>query len=202
MSAGYSYAKALLKHPPFSEVTPMPNLYLQFYNEQGYQPYDGWFNIGMAEACAEVGHKVIMFNDANGNPSGPDWLKKWQARIPAMQYAYAKNLPIGQHIYGSPDHPDESLSHADNVYFANRFNEFYSIMPTNAQPDLFITECGTNSANRPSDKSVQDDILQLIKVWRRYPYVKGFAYWTIQAGGTNWQRGDYSDELPQIFQHI
>jgi hypothetical protein len=201
-SNGYIYAQKLLQRDEYAYLARSKNLYLQFYNEEVWHEFDGYFNMGMGQCALDHGRKAILFNDASGNPyddASGKWLDKWVKRIPAMQWAYKNNVPIGGHYYSNPAYPTESLSSYNAQYFANRMAEFYAIMPSNGQPDLWVTECGTYAAVPPSDKSVADDIGALVKIWERYPFVRGFAYWTIRCNGTNWTKSDYISQLPEIF---
>jgi len=195
---GYNYAQS--RWPEFEGIAPSNNIWLQFLNEQAYDPGDNFFYIGVMQFCESKGYRACIFNDATGNPSGTNWLNLWQTRVAAMQLAYKNGHACGGHYYSN--HDAISLSNSNESYFASRFANFYDILPDNAKAMLFGTELGTNNGYKPDDKSVAQDIKGIYNIWKQYPYARGFAYWQVGGTSDNWKAGNYADELESILTEL
>jgi hypothetical protein len=172
---------------------------LQFTNETGWDPFDYAFNIGIMKECEARGRKAIIFNDGVGNPDTDDWAKRWERRIPAMQYAWMNEHYAGYHGYGSRERPDALASDLiSQEWYSLRYRKAYALMPANARPHLVISETGTFNARKSGAVLTIKDILAYEKLLMEDPYVIGFGYWTIGGTGYNWQQSSIDDYLPDI----
>jgi murein DD-endopeptidase MepM/ murein hydrolase activator NlpD len=196
-----------------------PGVILQYTNEW-HHPNDGPFYEGLIAAADQQGRRLVILNDAVGNPhmwregrdprtgivrrsddrSVPDDVRAhianapdarwrstdWEQRRGALRACLvnADGTPrpahwqhfVGYHAYGRP-YSFAAADEQDRVWFAGRIVELYSIFPE-FQPPVLLTEYGPYDARFMGVERTLDDIERGEKWLSKYPYIKGFAYWT------------------------
>jgi hypothetical protein len=187
-----------------------PGLILQYNNENNLS-HDGEFFRGLMTAASEKGRKVVIFNDsvgatelffdAQGRPQSPQWARRREAMIMAIELGHF----VGMHTYGQIDAFFHPVSASDSPgawpWYGGRFEQLYASMP-DVQPPLLLNEKGPGKSELQRAMGFEvywaDHVAFEAKV-AHLPYLKCYMDWTTGGQGPYGFEGDSLDDwLPLI----
>lgn len=197
-----------------------PRIILQLTNENKFPDalpfYDNFFYIGALRAADEQKRRLVIFNDAVGNPhmwrdGTGNWQSLvWQKRTGALRAClYESNGKprlekerhfVGYHAYSRPGGKLAS-DPEDWIWYGGRWSALYETVEA-YQPPLLLTEYGSFEADvalmPDGHGGVVTDIARSLPLLAAYPQVKAFMYWTVGGGKTGWEKSRIDPALPAI----
>ncbi len=179
IAAGKAWARG--NHKAFNDKASKAH-FLQFANEVAWHPFDWAFNLGLMQACDEMGRKAAIFADAPGGPEPEQWA---QRRL-ALEYAKAHDHRVLLHAYGPKERPDAPVSDAaSGPWYGQRYKRLYAAVPESARPKLIIGEAGTWSARFQGIEPTLADMRAYNEIVTE-EWLDAVCWWTVGNGYGSW----------------
>lgn len=163
------------------------NIYIQIANEVKYAPGHAGFWLGAMEAIQEFGMHAAIGAYSVATPEVADW----QQLTNTLQYAKANGHIVALHAYTHNAAPGQLSAAADQPYWELRFPRLYAAVPADAQPDLVISEFGTEVPDFQSADALVSLARNFEEATSQYAYLKAYNRWTWGKFG-GWDKSDVS----------